>query len=203
MLQERPPSLTSTRASWCRAVPKTTQSAEARLPITTWFQATRAGRHRLPGNRHLGNVAQGNWTGLNAAGTGTIANQAGIAFIDGASGDYAFDNVVSGNSLAGIAIINYDSSTGSSDNLVQGNLIGTDPTGVVALGNSDPGVVIYATSTGNTIGGTNAAARNIISANASAGVSITGTGTAETSLLVITSARTRPARRHWAIVATA
>ena len=46
------------------------------------------------------------------------------------------------------------------------------------MGNSGPGIVIYGRSTGNaTIGGTTAAARNIISANASAGVSITGTGT--------------------------
>ncbi len=123
------------------------------------------------------NLAEGNWTGLNAAGTGTIANLAGIAFIDGSSGNSAIGNVVSGNTDDGFAIINYDTSTGSSDNLVQGNLIGTDPSGTLALGNSGPGIVINAASTGNTIGGTTAAARNIISGNASAGVSITGTGT--------------------------
>ncbi len=113
---------------------------------------------------------------MNAAGTGTIANLAGITFTDGASADSAIDNVISGNTLSGISMINYYTSSGSSNNLVQGNLIGTDPTGMIALGNSGPGVVIYATSSGNTIGGTTAAARNIISANASAGVSITGTG---------------------------
>ncbi len=129
------------------------------------------------GTGTTGNVAQGNWTGLNAAGTGVIADLAGIAFIDGSSGNSAIDNVVSGNTSSGISIINYDTSTGSFDSLVQGNLIGTDPTGLLPLGNEGPGVDIYGASSGNTIGGTTAAARNIISANAGAGVSISGTGT--------------------------
>ena len=46
----------------------------------------------------MNNIAQGNWVGLNASGTGAIANGTGIAFINGASaGDAAIDNVVSGN----------------------------------------------------------------------------------------------------------
>ena len=47
---------------------------------------------------------------------------------------------------------------------MQGNLIGTDVTGAAALGNGNRGVFIPGGS-GNTIGGTTAAARNIISAN--------------------------------------
>ncbi len=124
-----------------------------------------------------GNLAEGNWVGLNAAGTGTIANLAGITFSDGASGDTAIDNVVSGNTLAGIFIGAYETSTGTFGNLVQGNLIGTDPTGSLALGNVGPGVLIFAASTGNTIGGTAAGAGNLISGGMSAGVSISGTGT--------------------------
>ena len=95
-----------------------------------------------------GNVALGNWTGLNAAGIGIIANLAGIAFIDGSSGNSALDNVVSGNQLAGIFIGPYYTSNGCSGNLVQGNLIGTDPTGTVALGNVGPGVSIFGGSAG-------------------------------------------------------
>ena len=90
-----------------------------------------------------GNLAEGNWTGLNAAGTGTIANLGGIAFIDGASGNSAVGNVVSGNTDDGFAIINFDTSVGSFNNLVQGNLIGTDPSGTLAMGNSGPGIAIY------------------------------------------------------------
>ena len=124
-----------------------------------------------------GNVAEGNWVGLNAGGTGTIANLAGISFTDGASGDTATDNVVSGNTLGGIFIGAYETSTGSSGNLVQGNLIGTDPTGMVALGNVAAGVLIFAASTGNTIGGTASGAGNVISGNTGAGVEISGSGT--------------------------
>ena len=122
-------------------------------------------------------MALGNWVGLNAAGTGTIGNLAGIGFDDGASGDSAFDNVVSGNQLAGILIGPYYTSNGDPDNLVQGNLIGTDPTGTLALGNVGPGVLIYGGSADNTIGGTTAGAGNLISGGMSAGVSISGTGT--------------------------
>ena len=130
------------------------------------------------GTGTTGNVAIGNWVGINAAGTGSIANLGGIGFIDGSSGNSALDNVVSGNTLSGISIINYDTSQGSNGNLVQGNLIGTDPSGLVALGNAGPGVVIYGGSSNNTIGGGAAALRNIISANSGAGISISGTGTA-------------------------
>src|SRR5207249_1411801 len=51
-----------------------------------------------------------------------------------------------------------------SGNLVQGNLIGTDITGTLALGNGDRGVFV-SDGSDNTIGGTTAAARNLLSAN--------------------------------------
>ncbi len=130
-----------------------------------------------------GNVVEGNWIGLNAAGTGTITNLVGVAFADSASGNSAIANVASGNLEAGIAIVPFDTSSGSDANLVQGNLIGTDPTGTIALGNTGPGVAIYGGSSNNTIGGTTTNTRNIISANASAGVSISGTGTSGNLLL--------------------
>src|SRR5262249_39331929 len=52
---------------------------------------------------------------------------------------------------------------GGSGNTVQGNLIGTDITGTLALGNSSVGVGSLGSN--DLIGGTTAAARNIISAN--------------------------------------
>lgn len=59
-----------------------------------------------------------------------------------------------------------------SNNKVQGNFIGTDETGKNSAGNNT-GVYI-ANGTGNLIGGTNAADRNLISGNIAAGVAIDG-----------------------------
>ncbi len=135
------------------------------------------------GTTSPGNVAEGNWVGLNAAGTGTIGNIAGIAFVDQVSEVTAVDNVVSGNQLGGFYIGTYLTSTGSSGNIVQGNLIGTDPTGTLALGNAGPGVLVFGGSADNTIGGTTSGAGNLISGGLSAGVSISGTGTSGNLLM--------------------
>ena len=75
-----------------------------------------------------------------------------------------YGNVISGNTLDGIHI------NASNDNVVQGNFIGTDYTGTLDKGNLDDGVSIQNGSTGNIIGGTTSAERNIISGNAGAGV---------------------------------
>lgn len=57
-------------------------------------------------------------------------------------------------------------------NIIEGNFIGTNATGTFALGNTQDGVSISAGS-GNTIGGTTSAARNVISGNRS-GIQISG-----------------------------
>ena len=62
---------------------------------------------------------------------------------------------------------------GNASNVVQGNFLGTDVTGTSAKGNGEDGVMING-STGNVIGGTNAAARNVISGNAQTGVFVSG-----------------------------
>ncbi len=77
-------------------------------------------------------------------------------------------NLISGNNQRGGIHI----SSGSSGNLVQGNFIGTDITGTVALGNNNQGILIEG-SQNNTIGGTIAGARNLISGNAGNGIRIT------------------------------
>ena len=68
--------------------------------------------------------------------------------------------------------------SGSSENVVEGDFIGTDTTGTRALGNGQGGVEIDVTyfgpSTGNTIGGTFAAASNLITNNGGPGVAVTG-----------------------------
>ena len=67
--------------------------------------------------------------------------------------------------------------TGSNSNSIVGNFIGTDRTGSVDLGNSGYGVNIESGSTSNTIGGTAASQRNIISGNNAGGIYVTGVGT--------------------------
>jgi len=73
--------------------------------------------------------------------------------------------VISGNQRFGIWIFG----ALSTGNLVQGNFIGTDLTGTAKLGNSGDGVLIQQGPVGNTIGGTTAAARNVISGNGGSG----------------------------------
>jgi Bacterial Ig-like domain (group 3) len=65
----------------------------------------------------------------------------------------------------------------SNGNLITGNFIGTNPAGTAALANgvSGNGAVIFAgTLSNNTIGGTTAAARNLISGNVGTGVNTSG-----------------------------
>lgn len=71
---------------------------------------------------------------------------------------------------AGITIDN------SSDNIIQGNFIGTDPSGTMALGNQTRGVFVTGNSDDNLIGGSQPAARNLISGNLERGIFILGDG---------------------------
>ncbi|MDQ6705617.1 MAG: hypothetical protein M3Z85_06600, partial [Acidobacteriota bacterium] len=116
--------------------------------------------------------------GLNNAGTGAAPNYQGIYISDGANsntigGANAADrNVISGNTQYGVWI----SSPNSTGNVVLGNYIGTTADGSAALANAFGGVIVTDGSHNNTIGGTSAAARNIISGNTNAGIWITGSG---------------------------
>jgi hypothetical protein len=66
---------------------------------------------------------------------------------------------------------------GGNGDLIQGNDIGTDATGTVAMGNNGDGITVDTTSN-DTIGGTTAQTRNIISANGAKGIHfIFGTNT--------------------------
>jgi hypothetical protein len=114
-----------------------------------------------------GDVIAGNYIGTDAAGFRAVMNGGdGIALLapNNTIGGTAAGagNLVSGNGGNGI----YISSNG---NLLQGNFIGTDQTGTRALANKGEGVLSMG-GTGNTLGGTNPAARNLISGNALGGV---------------------------------
>ncbi|MDR4503110.1 MAG: DUF4347 domain-containing protein [Nitrospirales bacterium] len=122
------------------------------------------------------NTVQGNYIGLDVTGTADLGNGfAGILIQNAATGntiggtDAAARNVISGNTN-GIVIRH----TGTSSNTIAGNYIGTDFNGDADVGNTFDGVLIQNGATGNTIGGTTAAHRNILSGNDRAGIQITG-----------------------------
>ncbi len=103
------------------------------------------GGHTVAGNfigtDATGGTAVGNGTGVRVTGGSTLNNIGGTA-----EGDR---NVISGNLGAGIAL----TGGGVSGNIVRRNSIGTDPTGMVAVGNGGDGILIDAGASDNVIGG--------------------------------------------------
>jgi uncharacterized delta-60 repeat protein len=65
---------------------------------------------------------------------------------------------------------------GATGNVIAGDYIGTDLSGTVALGNLGDGVLINGGASSNTIGGTTAGARNILSGNHRYGLELWSTG---------------------------
>ena len=118
-----------------------------------------------------GDLVSGNFigtdpTGENAQPTfdGIIVSNVGNNTIGGSTPDAR--NLVSGNN-EGLEIIH----SGASDNLIAGNYIGIDATGTTNLDNGI-GIQIQNDSWGNTIGGSQAGAGNVISGNGGDGVLI-------------------------------
>ncbi len=126
----------------------------------------------LAGAGTQSNKVAGNYIGVTATGSSALANQYGVRISDGASSNTiggvatAGRNVIAGNEQSGICL---DGS--GADNLIVGNLIGTDKTGLAAIPNGARGILIDE-SAGAIVGGTAAGARNVISGNGGAGVSI-------------------------------
>jgi CSLREA domain-containing protein len=123
------------------------------------------------------NRVQGNYIGTNAAGAASLPNANGVNLLSAAintiGGTIAgVRNVISGNTANGVAM----TGLGATANLVQGNFIGTNAAGTGDVGNGSSGVAILDDATANTIGGTVAAARNIISGNDQSGVRISDSG---------------------------
>jgi uncharacterized repeat protein (TIGR01451 family) len=124
-----------------------------------------------------GNQIQGNFIGTDVTGNNAISNRAnGIRLeapnnIIGGSATGA-GNVISGNLSRGIII-----SGNAAGNQVQGNFIGTNAAGMAALKNGFDGLTVAAPASNNVIGGTTPAARNVISGNDIAGISIESIGT--------------------------
>ena len=130
----------------------------------------------LSGSGATGNKIEGNFIGTNAAGSADLGNGDDGVDVFGADDNTiggtaaSARNVISGNSGDGVQIVG---GLGTTGNEVLGNYIGTDKNGTSALGNSEEGVLIFSVSD-NTVGGTTAGARNVISGNNQDGIQISG-----------------------------
>lgn len=122
-----------------------------------------------------GNELFGNHIGVDIVGSSNLGNTLGGVKIEaGAANNHigrasaSTSNVISGNDNTGVAIRD----DGTRGNTVEGNFIGVNFDGTAQLPNNGDGVAIYTGADDNTIGGTAAGARNIISANTASGIAI-------------------------------
>ena len=118
-----------------------------------------------------------NFIGTTDSGTGDLGNLShGIQIVNSSGSTIGgtaanLRNIISGNNGSGVFIVG-DVGTPAANNVVLGNFIGVDSGGNTALPNNGSGVVIQ--DANNTVGGTTAAARNVISGNNFNGISISG-----------------------------
>jgi parallel beta-helix repeat protein len=120
------------------------------------------------------NTVSGCWIGVDGTGRYPAPNAFQGILVTSGSGHNTFaSNTISGNSQYGI----YIGGTNTGGNVMAGNFIGTDPSGSMIVANGESGIFIGGSTTGNTIGGTTASSRNVISGNYGYGVYITGTNT--------------------------
>ncbi len=134
----------------------------------------------------------GNYIGTDAAGTAMLSNsQEGVRIVDSSGSTIGGTttgarNIISGNNSHGIVIIqsgNRDVANNllpAANNQVVGNYIGVDVGGNTRLRNNGSGVLINAA--GNTVGGGNAAVRNVLSGNVGNGVSLSSSFASSNSI---------------------
>lgn len=135
---------------------------------------------RVRGTDAIANVVQGNRIGTDVSGTVKLANQTGVAILDGASGTRVggttagAGNLISGNGT-GIKV-----SAGAEDSAIEGNLLGTAAGGSTGLGNVSEGILVSGARRTH-IGGPTPEARNVIAnGNGGNGVEIGNSGTEDT-----------------------
>ncbi len=123
------------------------------------------------------NIIEGNFVGTDATGTVARGNGTRGIFVTGGANNTTIGgtaagarNVISGNGEEGV----HFQGAGTANNSVLGNFIGTDVGGTIDVGNTLSGVRFNNFSANNTLGGTLAAARNVISGNNYAGVRFSG-----------------------------
>ncbi len=122
----------------------------------------------MSGSGTTGNRVAGNYIGTDVNGTSAKGNRYnGVNINDGASRNVIGGtspgerNVISGNSWGGVAILD----KGTTANRVIGNYIGLDASGTRTLGQLEHGVFIGNGGSGNIVGGTTPAERNVVSGN--------------------------------------
>jgi hypothetical protein len=114
-------------------------------------------------SRGYGVTIRGNFIGTNAAGTAAVNGTTDglrVGFVPSdAYTSVVADNLISGNGGSGIQLSEVRHVR------IAGNLIGTDVTGMHALGNHYAGIFVAGGVTDVVIGGTDPGSRNVISAN--------------------------------------
>ncbi len=131
----------------------------------------------LSGNGN--NIVEGNYIGIDISGANALGNgNAGVMIETSGNtiGGTTLEarNIISGN-LEGVT---FPDDPNATDNYILGNFIGTDVNGTTALSNS---VGILLLASGNTIGGSNENAGNLISGNTNSGINIEFVGGVEAS----------------------
>jgi CSLREA domain-containing protein len=157
--------------------------ADFAVGTTTVGGTTAAARNVVSGNAGTGlllrqssgtYLVQGNYIGMDAAGTTAVPNGGGGVLVQGTNSTIGGTTgvTVGGNCTGACNLISGNTGSGihaGGGNLIQGNYIGTDVTGLLDRGNTGAGISSGTDSSVTTIGGTVAAERNIISGNNSAG----------------------------------
>jgi len=105
-----------------------------------------------------GTILEGNFIGTDVTGSTNVGSSDISLYFDwGSDRSIIRNNVIAGYASIGLLL-------NSSSNLVAGNYFGTDVTGTYRVGTLGRGIVTQGGYTGNMIGGTNVADRNLISA---------------------------------------
>ncbi len=122
----------------------------------------------INGENASNNVIQGNYIGVNAAGTAAVPNRRGICLCAAGVTYNVNGNIVGGTTAGAANVIAGNlgdeieiSGAGSVGNAVKGNLIGLNALGFQSINSSGNGIVIYG-ARNNLIGGSEAGARNVI-----------------------------------------
>ena len=132
------------------------------------------------------NDVLGNYIGTDVNGTADLGNTGTGIYIHNSAqnntvggASVGAGNLISGNNASGI----YITGSGTTGNQVLGNYVGTDVNGTADLGNTSVGVYITGGAQNNTVGGTSATSRNILSGNDHSGVFVSGSGTTGNQVL--------------------
>ncbi len=137
----------------------------------------------IKGGSATGNIVRNNYIGTNVGGDGPLPNGDNGILIDNAplntigGTTSGAGNLISGNNDDGLEI----NGSSATENKVQGNYIGPNATGNGYLPNTSDGIYII-DAPNNTIGGTTAGARNLISGNTGHGVFILNSGATENTV---------------------